>query len=120
MTAPSFPQGLSGLERLATRASFAAGTRGRTLSGATSYGFPICPGAQGFAGEVDLITTPIGDRVVRLYERSSGRLVRQTVSDSAGQYAFPGVSNLRNYYLVALDLQPGGFNAAIADYVVPT
>lgn len=84
------------------------------------WGIPVCPGRQAFAGEVDVLTTPTAGRIVRLYERASGRLVRETVSDSAGLYAFPGVTDSRLYYIVALDTQPGGYNAAIADYVVPT
>lgn len=80
---------------------------------------PVCPGRQSFIGVASRLTTPTAGLTVRLYERSTGRLVRETVSASDGSYSFPGVTDLRTYYVVLLDVQPGGFNAAIADAVVP-
>jgi hypothetical protein len=80
------------------------------------------PGAKRIAGDTKVLTTPAPYRVVRLYHRASGRLVRETVSDVAANWAFPEVANGRGnteYYVVALDLQPGGYNAVIADMVVP-
>ena len=54
-------------------------------------------------------------RRVRLFDLYSGRLVRQTVSDAAGCYAF---TSLRpgEYFVLAHD-HTGQFNAVVADRV---
>lgn len=77
-------------------------------------------GASAFTGEVDIITTPAPTRVVRLHDRASGRVVRETTTDAAGLYSFPDVTNQRDYYIVALDTQPGGYDDVIAGPRVPT
>lgn len=54
-------------------------------------------------------------RRVRLFDLYSGRLLRQTVSDAAGRYAF---THLRpgQYFVLAHD-HTGQFNAVVADRV---
>lgn len=76
-------------------------------------------GKHSFTGEVDVITTPAPARVVRLHDRASGRVVRETATDAAGLYSFADVTNLRDYYIVALDTQPGGYDDVIAGPRVP-
>lgn len=78
--------------------------------------------AQGhhlIAGTIQVDTTPVA-RVVRLYERATGRLVREVVSGADGWYAFQEVQDRWKYYVVGLDTQPGGVNADIADYITPS
>ena len=77
-------------------------------------------GTKSIAGEVDIVTTPVAGRIVRAYDRITGALLRQVTSDAAGLYSFADLDGRYPYYVVALDTQPGGYNAAIADYVVPT
>jgi hypothetical protein len=79
----------------------------------------LAAGSTGIAGTVRIDTTPVA-RLVRLYERESGRLVREMVSDGTGAYGWLDLKDRWRYYVVAVDLQPGGVNAAIADYVLPT
>lgn len=76
-------------------------------------------GARAFAGTVQVGTTPVAGRIVRLYDRATGQLLRETVSDGAGLYSIADLTDRRAYYVVALDNQPGGQNAAIADDVRP-
>lgn len=74
------------------------------------------------AGTVKVLTVPAPGRVVRLYDRASGKLAFETISAADGSYAFPSVfrgAGARHYYAVALDTQPGGYNATIEDMVVP-
>lgn len=77
------------------------------------------PGTGRIAGTVKVITVPAPSRIVRLYDRASGAFARETASDSLGAYAFDGIDSRRSYFVVAFDHQPGGYNAAIADSVVP-
>ena len=111
---------LEGLQRVAARAAFVGAAGGRVVGTPLHGLFPVCPGSAAFEGVVDVITTPAPNRVVRLHERSSGKLVRETVTDAAGRYSFPNLDSRRSYYIVALDTQPGGLNAAVADYLTPT
>ena len=116
VAAPSF---LSDFPRVSGRAAPGPGTlRVRTV---LQPAYPrLARGRQGFAGSVKVILAPAPTRIVRLYERASGRLVRETLTTLAGLYSFPEVTDTWSYYVVALDNMPGGYNAAIADDVTPT
>lgn len=76
-------------------------------------------GADRIAGTVRVLTATAPNRTVRLYDRLSGRLAFETVSAADGTYSFPAVFAGRQYYAIALDIQPGGYNATIEDLVVP-
>lgn len=61
-----------------------------------------------------------GDYVIRLYDRSSGRYLRQTVSAADGSYAFPYLAYRQNgYFAIAFDHGNNPLNAAIADLITP-
>ncbi len=92
---------------------------GRQLGDVTSLTPLLSLGAKAFAGTVQVGTTPVSGRLVRVYDRATGQLLRQTRSDGAGQYAVPSLTDARSYYVVGLDNQPGGQNAAVADDVRP-
>lgn len=79
----------------------------------------IAVGGGTVDGDVLELTTPKPNAIVRLYDRETGLLVQQTVTDGAGLYVFKELDARRRYYALALDDQPGGYNAAIADYVQP-
>lgn len=76
-------------------------------------------GSGVISGTVKVLTTPVKRRVA-LLDRDSLRLVRETVSAADGSYSFANVDTLRRYLVVAFDLQPGGYNATVADYVSPS
>jgi hypothetical protein len=62
--------------------------------------------------------TPVSRRI-RLHEQSSGRLVRETWSDSiTGAYSFTGL-RLTLYYITAFD-HTGNYNGVIATGITPT
>lgn len=75
-------------------------------------------GTKRVAGTVNVITTPAAARRVRLYDRVSGVLARETWSDGSGAYAFNGLDGTRIYCDTAFD-NAGGYNATIEDFVVP-
>jgi hypothetical protein len=79
----------------------------------------IAAGGGSISGDVLEITTPKPNTIVRLYDRETGLLVREVLTDGAGLYSFTELDTRRRYYALALDDQPGGYNAAIADYVQP-
>lgn len=54
---------------------------------------------------------------VRLFEKVSGRLIRETVSTETGFYKFENL-DLKNYFIVAHH-PASQFNAVIQDNVVP-
>lgn len=57
---------------------------------------------------------------VRLFDRRSGRLLREGWSAADGSYAFPNVAyRLQGYFVVAYDHGDSPLNAAIADWVTP-
>lgn len=57
---------------------------------------------------------------VRLFEKSSGRLIRETWSNTNGDYSFPNIAYKENgYFVVAHDHSTPQYNAAIADLVTP-
>lgn len=61
-----------------------------------------------------------GSYRVRLFERESGRLIRETWSNTAGTYAFNNIAYRANgYFVVAYDHGDNPLNAAIADLVTP-
>lgn len=69
-------------------------------------------------GTVTLVATgALLARKVRLYDKPSGRLLRETVSAENGAYAF---EHLRDgvYFVLAHD-HTGNYNAVIADAVTP-
>lgn len=55
---------------------------------------------------------------VQLYERATGILIDQKLSDASGNYRFSNLSNNYKYLLIAKDPQRI-FNAVIKDMVVP-
>lgn len=115
MYPPSFAPGL---QRIAARVPAPPG-QGAGLP-VQMLALPLLAvGRQGIAGTVRIDTTPVA-RVVRLYERSSGRLIREMTSADTGAYGWLNLRDRWRYYVVAVDIQPGGVNAAIADYVHPT
>lgn len=70
-------------------------------------------------GTVDEMGVP-GRYLVRLFERSSGWLLRETWSATDGSYAFKFLPYLnQGYVLVAHDHGASPQNAAIADLVTP-
>lgn len=62
----------------------------------------------------------LGRYRVRLFDRVSGRLLRETWSDSDGNYAFEHIAyRSQGYILIAHDHGASPQNAAIADLVTP-
>lgn len=62
----------------------------------------------------------VGSYRVRLFDRLSGRLVRETWSDANGSYAFNSIAYRANgYFAIAYDHGAAPFNAAIADLITP-
>jgi hypothetical protein len=57
---------------------------------------------------------------VRLFDRVSGRCLRETWSAPDGSYSFPAIAyRLNGYFIVAYDHGNSPLNAAIADLVTP-
>lgn len=56
--------------------------------------------------------------IVRLYEKVSGQLVQQKLSEKSGNYEFSGLNNAFKFFIVAHD-PASQFNAVIQDNVVP-
>ena len=104
------------LERIAAAAPAPFGTPGRQLDGILPAEPLLFVGDGEIAGTVSVVTTPV-PRTVRLVHRESGKLARSTVSDSGGVYRFPRLKRGVLFTVYATDNQPGGYNAAIADYV---
>lgn len=62
----------------------------------------------------------VGSYRVRLYDRVSGRFVRETWSDTAGEYDFDYIAyREQGYFIVAHDHGDNPLNAAIADLATP-
>lgn len=78
----------------------------------------LFPGPGFVAGTVKVLSIPCA-RPVRLYDRATGRLLRQTASDGAGAYRFERLALGRQYVALALDdaTAPTMYNAAVADMV---
>lgn len=120
MVAPSIP--FETVERLAVRARVASPLIGYALPGESRVVGPAWVpfyGTKSIAGTVKVLTVGAPNRVVRLYDRESGRLAFETISGLGGAYSFPAVFGGRQYYAIALDAQPGGYNATIEDLVEP-
>jgi hypothetical protein len=64
----------------------------------------------------------LGRYRVRLHDRLTGRLLRETWSNAAGAYAFNWIADRPNgYTVVAFDHDPlDPKNAAVADLISPT
>ena len=57
---------------------------------------------------------------VRLFERRTGRCVRETWSAADGSYSFPYIAyRYQGYFAVAFDHGDNPLNAAIADLITP-
>jgi hypothetical protein len=84
---------------------------GSRNSGAAPY-----PGAGVLSGVVSEDEVPVAGRTVYLYDRASGELIRSTVTDANGKYAFTGLNTLATFRLVAVD---PGFNGLVLDDVLP-
>lgn len=76
-------------------------------------------GCYRIAGTADELGV-LGRYRVRLFDRVSGRPLRETWSDSAGNYAFNYIAyRAQGYFVVAFDHGDSPLNAAIADLVTP-
>lgn len=56
--------------------------------------------------------------IVRCYEKKTGRLLDQTLSNPDGYYKFTGLTRKNECFIVSHNLS-GSFNAVIQDNVVP-
>jgi hypothetical protein len=73
------------------------------------------------AGTISGVTTVENvpkSRRVRLYLKQDGRLVRETFSNSVGQYSFVNLNPALEYFVVAHD-HLRVYNAVISDMVKP-
>lgn len=62
----------------------------------------------------------LGSYPVRLFDRASGQLLRETWSATSGAYAFNYLCHLaQGYFAVAHDYGDNPLNAAIADLITP-
>lgn len=62
----------------------------------------------------------VGSYRVRLFDRQSGRRIRETWSAPDGSYSFPYIAyRHRGYFVVAYDYGDNPLNAAVADLVTP-
>lgn len=125
MTAPSLV--LSALPRVSGPAlpTPAPGFTARTLVAGAPAPSPLAlwrflrfAGTGRIAGTVKVLSAIAPGRTVRLYDKASGLLARETVSDAAGAYAFAQLDAARTYYVTAFDTATG-YNATIEDRVVP-
>lgn len=84
------------------------------------------PQPYGFGGRYKIkgIVTEsgvVGDYIVRLFDRQTGRLIRKTISRSSdGYYEFLNLhGQINRYFAVAFDHGDNPLNAAIADLITP-
>lgn len=76
-------------------------------------------GSHRITGTVTELGVP-GSYKVRLFSRTNGLLLRQTLSASDGAYTFNYIANIPNgYFVVAHDHTEPLNNAAIADLITP-
>jgi len=76
-------------------------------------------GAYRITGNVDELGVA-GSYRVRLFDRVSGRCIRETWSNTAGAYAFNNIAyRYQGYFVVAFDHSDNPLNAAIADLITP-
>lgn len=87
--------------------------------GGLEYNAPFV-GDGRVAGTVYLLSTstPAPGRLVRLYDRASGLLLRQVLSELDGTYAFEDVATNREVYVVAVDAIPG-YDPVVSPVVEP-
>ena len=76
-------------------------------------------GAYQITGTVEELGA-VGSYRVRLFDRQSGRCIRERWSSSDGSYFFPYIAYRESgYFTVAYDHGDNPLNAAIADYLTP-
>lgn len=76
---------------------------------------------SGTVYEYDANKTPIpGAYPVRAYDRETGELAMEVMSEANGEYAIYGLPQTRDYYLVAVDTTDPFQRSGIADYITPT
>ena len=76
-------------------------------------------GGHQIVGTVDEVGVA-GAYRVRLFERRTGRCVRETWSAADGSYAFNYIAYRPNgYFVIAFDYGDNPLNAAIADLITP-
>lgn len=80
------------------------------------YGFGTIAGTTKIYSVPTNVAAPT--RRVRLYDKVSGVLARETTSDGSGNYAFQNVDKLRTYYVTAFDGLTG-YDAVIDDNITP-
>ena len=57
-------------------------------------------------------------KIVRLYDRETGILVRELLSNQDGSFTFESLSVSNKFYIVVLDQEPGSiYNAEVADHL---
>ena len=88
------------------------------LSGikAAEYGGVFIPSGGSIMGQVKELGNNIPCRV-RLFEKTSGRLIADVATDEIGNYAFPNLIKTR--FFVVAHHPASQFNAVIQDNVVP-
>jgi len=60
------------------------------------------------------------ERKVRIYKRSNGSFIKETMSNSDGTFKIDGLLDLEEYYVVCLDDDEGTeYNALIYDRIIP-
>jgi hypothetical protein len=84
---------------------------GSRIGGGTPY-----PSIGVLSGVVSEDEVPVVGRKVYLYDRASGELIRSTVTDANGNYAFTGLNTLTMFRLVAVDPD---FNGLVLDGMLP-
>jgi len=61
------------------------------------------------------------NNIVRLYDRQTGRLIAETISDASGLYVFDNLGDNNLKYVICLDKSnPISYNALIIDRLIPT
>lgn len=84
-------------------------------------GYPVAElgGAYQISGAVDRLGQ-VGSYRVMLFDRASGRYIRETTSSALGAYAFTNLEyRASGYFAVAFDSNATPLNAAIADLITP-
>lgn len=91
-------------------------------AGATFRLLDLYDGGRGqIVGTVREKSTPTNvplRRKVRLFHELSGRFIRETWSDDAGNYAFTGIDPTQRYTVVSYDYLQN-YRAVIADNILP-
>ena len=76
-------------------------------------------GAYQISGTVDRLGQ-VGSYRVVLFDRASGRYIRETTSNAQGAYAFTNLEyRASGYFVVAFDSNATPLNAAIDDLITP-